>query len=135
MVNASRARDSIIVVAAVVQRGQHVLICQRPAGGRHAGLWEFPGGKVRPGESEPEALGRELDEELGLHRVRVGARLFEAQDPGSPYLMRFYACEVDDEPRAIEHQAVQWCAADRLLALPLAPADRRCVEDMLLLRR
>ena len=54
------------VLAAVIWEGDSVLICQRPPHKRHGGLWEFPGGKVRPGESRLDAARRELWEELNL---------------------------------------------------------------------
>ena len=57
------------VVAAVIERDGQVLIGQRPAGKRHALKWEFPGGKVEPGESPENALRRELEEELGIQAV------------------------------------------------------------------
>lgn len=60
------------VVAAVIRHGDWLLISQRPEGKRLAGKWEFPGGKVDPGESQPQALRRELAEELGLEQVQIG---------------------------------------------------------------
>ena len=68
----SAHRPLIAVVAAVISRGNLYLLCQRPAGKPHAGLWEFPGGKVRDGETYAAALERELSEELGLRVASVG---------------------------------------------------------------
>ena len=60
------------VIAAVVWRGDRLLVCQRPAHKRHGGLWEFPGGKVEAGESDAAAARRELREELGVEVTAVG---------------------------------------------------------------
>jgi mutator protein MutT len=60
------------VVAAVIQRNDQYLLCQRPAHKRHGGLWEFPGGKVHDGETDFDAISRELTEELEVGVVRVG---------------------------------------------------------------
>ena len=71
----------IPVLAAVISRNGSVLIAQRARHKRHGGLWEFPGGKIQPGESLFEAARREIDEELGMSVARVGDVLFEHQDP------------------------------------------------------
>lgn len=63
-----------LVVAAVIERDGRVLICQRNAAKRHALKWEFPGGKVEAGEEPAAALGRELEEELGI-RAEIGAQI------------------------------------------------------------
>src|SRR5690349_24210957 len=81
------------VVAAVIERDGQVLIGQRPAGKRHALKWEFPGGKVEPGESPEIALRRELDEELGIQAV-IGERIaeYEYAYPGrEPIRLIFFA--------------------------------------------
>ena len=92
------------VVACVVARGDLLLLCQRPTHKRHGGLWEFPGGKVEPNESDVQAATRELEEELGVQLVRARPAIFEVADPGSPYIIAFVPVEVDDEifggPRA-----------------------------------
>ncbi len=78
--------DAVVeVVAGVVVRGGAVLICQRPPGGHHPGKWEFPGGKVEPGETLEEALRRELKEELDIDAT-AGTVLWrtEHQYPGRP---------------------------------------------------
>jgi len=71
------------VLAAVVQREDRFLICQRPAHKRHGGLWEFPGGKLEPGETHEHAARRELAEELDVAVRTVGRMLFSIADPGS----------------------------------------------------
>lgn len=120
------------VVASVIRRNGRVLVCKRPEGKRHAGLWEFPGGKVRPGESVAGAVRREILEELGLKVESVGETLFTARDPGSPYVILFVETAVSGEPEALEHEEVQWLRPEALSSLPLAPADRRFVAARLL---
>ncbi len=122
-------RSAVVeVVAGVVLRDARVLVCRRPAGKRHAGLWEFPGGKLAPGESLAQALARELDEELGLCVESCGAPLFETQDPGSPYRLHFVPTHARGEPEAREHSALNWCWPAELEKLSLAPGDARFVR-------
>jgi 8-oxo-dGTP diphosphatase len=123
--------DPVEVVAAVVRRDQEYLVCLRPAHKRHGGLWEFPGGKLDPGESLAEAARRELHEELAVEVVRVGPVLHRAHDPGSPFTIRFVEVEIRGDPVALEHDALVWAAPDGLLDLPLAPGDRAFVLAVL----
>jgi len=124
--------DIIPVLAAVARRAGRFLVGRRPEEKRHGGLWEFPGGKMGPEESLLGAARRELREELDLSVEAVGDVLFEARDPGSPFLIRFVAVEVDGEPRALEHHEVGWYAPEELLRLPLAPSDALFVREWLL---
>jgi len=121
----------IRVVAAVVQRRDALLVCQRPAHKRHGGLWEFPGGKCEQNETDDEAVRRELTEELDVEVASVGPELFSIADPESPYLIVFLPAEIRGEPRAIEHDALRWDSLEHLTQLPLAPSDRRFVEFLL----
>ena len=77
------------VLAAVVQRNDKYLICQRPVHKRHGSLWEFPGGKLEAGETYLDAAQRELAEELGVKALTVGSPLFSIADPGSEFLIEF----------------------------------------------
>lgn len=117
-------------MAAVVRRGGRLLLCQRPAHKRHGGLWEFPGGKVHPGETLGEALRRELDEELGLSLVRIVAQAGLRPDPGSAFVIHFIEAEAAGETVAHEHEAVGWFRAEEAAELPLAPGDRAFVEAL-----
>ena len=118
------------VVAAVVERDGRLLVCQRPSHKRHGGLWEFPGGKLEPGESILDAARRELAEELGVHAVSVGALAFAVADPGSPFVIEFHPVQIGGEPTCLEHDALAWVAPEELLALPLAPSDRAFAEQL-----
>jgi mutator protein MutT len=119
------------VTAAVIRKDEGFLIGQRPHHKRHGGLWEFPGGKCEPGESDFEATRRELREELDVVVTAVGAPLFEFQDPGSEFLIAFVPAEITGTPTRIEHADIRWVALAELVTLPLAPSDRRFVEACL----
>jgi len=95
-------------------------------------LWEFPGGKMREGESTFEAVRRELTEELALDTRSVGQVLYTALDPGSPFEIRFVEAVVYGEPLAREHTAVRWASATDLTEMRLAPSDARFVRDCLM---
>lgn len=114
-----------------MERGGRVLLARRPVGKRHAGLWELPGGKFLPGESPLDAARRELAEELGVEVVATGALLWEAPDPGSPFVVEFYAVEIRGEPAALEHDALAWVLPGELPLYPLAPSDRAFAESLL----
>ncbi len=123
--------DEISVVAAVIRKGPLFLLGRRPVHKRHGGLWEFPGGKVDPGETDFEAVERELIEELDLRTLSVGNILFESRDPKAPFMIRFVDVEVAGEPSALEHSEIGWFGLDALRDLPLAPSDGRFVESLL----
>lgn len=119
------------VVAAVVSRGDELLLCQRPLHKRHGGLWEFPGGKCEPGESDADALRRELHEELGVEVMGVGEEELAIHDDGSPFLIVFVPVRIAGEPRCHEHIALRWAEPHELADIPLAPSDRRFAEHRL----
>lgn len=114
------------VVAAVLVRDGRVLAAQRPAHKSQGGLWELPGGKVEPGETDAQALARELREELGVDVV-VGAAVAEGLHPypARPVLLVALRCSLAPgaEPVAHEHQALRWVDAPGLDGLAWAPAD------------
>jgi len=121
-----------VIVAAVIVIDGRVLACERSAPPEAAGRWEFPGGKVEPGETDAQALARECAEELGV-RVRVDARV----GPDVPLahgraLLRVYAVTLlnGDQPRALEHSAMRWLAADELDSVPWLPADKPIVAEL-----
>ena len=118
---------SIRVVASVIEREGRLLLCERPFHKRHGGLWEFPGGKVEPGESNFEAVRRELEEELGVAVAAVGPVEFSIADPGSHFLVEFLHVKIRGEPTNLEHTSLAWIVEEELLTLPLAPSDRQYV--------
>ena len=118
----------IRVLAAVIERNGFWLLGKRPQEKRHGGLWEFPGGKLEPGETASEAAHRELAEEMALTVTSLGECLFTTQDPGSPYLIEFIEVSVADDPQNLEHEAIGWFALDEMVTLDLAPSDRRFFE-------
>jgi 8-oxo-dGTP diphosphatase len=121
--------EPVLVIAAVIRRGDRVLLCKRPAHKRHGGLWEFPGGKLEEGESLLRAAQRELVEELGLQATSVGHLLFECQDPGSAFVIQFVEVVAVGEPNALEHDEVRWISIDQAAGLPLAPSDAAFVRS------
>jgi 8-oxo-dGTP diphosphatase len=118
----------IRVIAAVISRGDQVLICQRAPHKRYGGLWEFPGGKCEPGESLADAARRELREELGVEVVAVGEEELVLRDPDSPYLIHFVSVEIVGEPSCREHIDLRWVSLAEGSNLPLAPTDRKYVR-------
>ena len=118
------------VVAAVIERGGRFLLCQRPAHKRHGGLWEFPGGKLSPGESVLGAATRELDEELGVKVSSVGETLFRKVDPGSRFLIEFVEVSVVGDPILIEHSDFRWLVPEQVAEFPLAPTDAEFARNL-----
>ncbi|EKK5197511.1 pyrimidine (deoxy)nucleoside triphosphate diphosphatase [Cronobacter sakazakii] len=120
----------IDVVAAILVRDGQVLLAQRSPDCDQPGLWEFPGGKVEPGESQPAALARELAEELAI-RARIGAYVASHTREVSGRVIRLHAWQVDDfdgEPQALCHSALVWCEPREAFGYALAPADIPLLE-------
>ncbi len=114
------------VVGAVALREGRVLMAQR-AKGRFEGFWEFPGGKVEDGESDEEALRRELKEELG---VEAGVHHLIAVGRDGATELWCYAVDFDGEPLALEHKALRWVPLGELAALRTPPADARTISAL-----
>lgn len=105
------------VVAAVIERDGRVLIAQRKRTGQHPLKWEFPGGKVEPGEAPEAAVVRELEEELAIQsRVEREIARYEYQYPGrSPILLIFYrVAEFAGEPKNLDFEQIVWAPRERL---------------------
>ena len=117
----------LVSAVALIDRDGRVLLAQRPAGKEMAGLWEFPGGKVEPGETPEAALIRELHEELGIDTWQSClAPLTFASHAYERFhlLMPLFACRKwEGIPRAREGQALKWVRVRDLRDHPMPPAD------------
>jgi 8-oxo-dGTP diphosphatase len=117
----------LVAAAALVDGEGRVLLAQRPYGKALAGLWEFPGGKIEPGERPEAALARELHEELGI--TVDAADLQPASFASHAYpdfhlMMPLWVCRHwQGEPAGREGQALAWVAANDLEGYPMPPAD------------
>ena len=122
------AKLLLVSAGALIDRDGRTLLAQRPEGKAHAGLWEFPGGKVMDGETPEDALVRELREELGVETEQsclapiafasCGMEMFHL-------LMPLFICRKwSGQPRPLEAQALKWARPERLLDYDMPPADR-----------
>jgi 8-oxo-dGTP diphosphatase len=119
----------VVVGAAIVRRGR-VLAARRTAPASAAGRWEFPGGKVEPGESDAESLVREVEEELGLPITVDRWLAGEAPIDGRHVLRVAVASTGDDEPTPTEHDAVRWLRADELHDVDWLEPDRPFLTEL-----
>ena len=117
----------LVAACALVDADGRVLLAQRPEGKQLAGLWEFPGGKVEPGETPEETLVRELKEELDIEtKVACLAPLTFASHAYETFnlLMPLYVCRrFWGTPRPMEAQALKWVRPKRMRDYPMPPAD------------
>lgn len=127
---AARDRRIIDVAAGLVFRNGRLLITRRMEGSHLAGLWEFPGGKLEPGESFEQALVRELDEELGI-AVEV-CELVETivhNYPEKSVCLKFFRCRwVAREPQTREVAGLAWIAREELGDYEFPAADARLLD-------
>jgi 8-oxo-dGTP diphosphatase len=118
----------LVVACALIDPAGKILLARRPEGKKLAGLWEFPGGKINPGETPEAALVRELHEELGIKvEPRNLAPFVFASHAYETFhlLMPLYFCRRwAGAPKPREGQALAWVAPDRLAEYPMPPADR-----------
>ncbi|MDD2876821.1 MAG: 8-oxo-dGTP diphosphatase MutT [Acidiphilium sp.] len=118
----------LVAACALIDKTGKILLARRPAGKKLAGLWEFPGGKLAPGETPEAALVRELDEELGITVRQVDVAPFAFASHGYEkfhLMMPLYLCRRwVGVPEAREGQALAWVDPARLEEYPMPPADR-----------
>jgi mutator protein MutT len=119
------------VVAAVVEAHDAFLVSRRQPGVHLAGLWEFPGGKIDPGETHEQALRREMREELDTD-VDVGELVFEIEHayPERIVALFFYRCRLRGTPRPLLGQDVRWVARAELATLGFPPADEELIARL-----
>ena len=115
----------LVVAAAILDGSGGVLIAERPAGKHMAGRWEFPGGKVAPGESEAAALGRELKEELGIEVLgaRAMMRLRHRYPDRTVELSLWVVESYRGEPRPLDGQRLKWVPREQLGREDILEAD------------
>ena len=131
----------LVVAVALVDVDGRVLVSERPPGKQLAGLWEFPGGKVEPGERPEDTLIRELAEEIGIvvEEPCLAPLTFASHAyPDFHLLMPLYVCRRwSGTPRPMEGQALRWVRPTALRDLPMPPADAPLIPfliDLLELR-
>lgn len=124
-------RMLLVAACALIDTDGRVLICQRPEGKQLAGLWEFPGGKVEPGETPEACLIRELDEELGIQvkEACLAPFVFASHAYETFHLlMPLYLCRRwDGFVQKKEHAALAWVEPNRMGDYPMPPADEPLV--------
>lgn len=120
------------VVAGIIWRDGRYLAVERPAGARMAGWWEFPGGKIDPGETGGEALVRELEEELGITPLvfEFWRDLVHHYDDFSVHLHFYHIRRYRGEAAPLENQRMVWVDPAHPPALDFLPADAPVVEAL-----
>lgn len=125
----------LVAACALVDGDGRILLAQRPEGKSMAGLWEFPGGKVEPGETPEAALVRELEEELGIRtKVACLAPLTFASHSYETFhlLMPLFVCRrYDGTARGKEGQSLKWVRPQSLRDYPMPPADEPLIPYLI----
>jgi mutator protein MutT len=126
-----------VVAGAVTDGAGRVLIAQRPKGTHLAGGWEFPGGKLEPGEDRRAGLARELREELGITigNPRPLIRLRHSYPEREVLLDMWVVRHFSGEPQGLDGQSLRWCTQDELETVQLLPADGPIVRALRLPER
>lgn len=123
----------IPVAAGFLRKGDEVLIGQRPENHSLAGLWEFPGGKIEPGESPEMALKRELEEELGIEAEVGRLRLAASHSYGEVniLILFFEILYWKGEPKPKHHMKLEWTLPERLHEKAIPEANRKMLDRLL----
>jgi 8-oxo-dGTP diphosphatase len=124
----------LTVVAALIQSEGKFLVCQRRRGTSFEMMWEFPGGKVKSGETLERALARELGEELGTSAA-IGREVYRTQhryaELSEPIELIFFRAEVDaTKVRNLVFEHIEWFAAAALPSMNFLPADRELIDKL-----
>jgi 8-oxo-dGTP diphosphatase len=124
----------LTVMAAIIESNGKLLVCQRRRGSNFEMMWEFPGGKKKPGETLKEALARELREELGVE-ARIGQEVHRTvhryAELSEPIELIFFAAKADVSAiRNRVFEQIQWREPQDLPALDFLPADRELIERL-----
>jgi 8-oxo-dGTP diphosphatase len=126
--SATPAPPRLVVGAAIYDAAGRLLAAQRERPPQYAGLWEFPGGKVEPGETPEVALARECREELGVE-IEVGALVGEVEITIGR-LAVYRAVLLSGEPTPREHRELRWLTPNELDDVPWIDADRPLVDRL-----
>ena len=121
------------VTAAIIRKDNKILICQRPANKNCGLLWEFPGGKIEPGECPQEALAREIKEELAAD-IEVGELLktVEWDYPAFHLTMHCFISKlITEDVKLMEHESSAWLSEDRLHTVQWLPADIEVLDEII----
>jgi 8-oxo-dGTP diphosphatase len=122
----------IQVVAAILERDGRILICQRTPEQSHPLKWEFPGGKVEPGETTEQALTRELEEELGIHLAtgnEIGRYRFQYPGKNAIELVFYRVVGYSSEPRNLIFHDMRWVPGDELAQFDFVEGDRDFIRS------
>ena len=118
----------IVVAAALVDFEGRILLQQRAEGRRFAGMWEFPGGKIEPGETPERALIRELEEELGIHTdsacLAPATFASHESDVGHMLLLIYICRKWRGSPAPLDASALRWVRPNEMYGLDMPPADK-----------
>jgi mutator protein MutT len=122
-----------VMAGLLIDADKRVLLAQRLPGKHLAGMWEFPGGKLEPGEAPLEALKRELHEELGITLLRASPLVQVPWNYGERDLLldAWLVEQWQDTPRSLEGQALQWLPVEQVDATLITPADGPILQTLL----
>ncbi|PWK15973.1 (deoxy)nucleoside triphosphate pyrophosphohydrolase [Tumebacillus permanentifrigoris] len=127
-------KKTVDVVGAVIRNEKNEVLCAlRSQNMSLPGLWEFPGGKIEPGETPQESLKREIIEELDCE-IEVGELVADATHEYEKvivHLITYFATVVGGEPKASEHEKLVWLPSEQLCSLNWAPADLPTLDKLL----
>lgn len=117
----------VFVVAAIAHREGKIFLARKSQGKVNAGKWEFPGGKIHEGESDRDALKREIKEEFG---IEITVTQFAGESRQHPIILRGYLVDFIEEPNSsIDHDDMKWVTFQEARKLNLSPADFPLLES------